>query len=180
MTEQNSHQPVPGLWDETSRAAVRVLKDIDFELAYLALLTREGLKPLSSWVKPLDEPGRAALTQMGLHVERVHRKLRSGKAFDETIFGMVAAHLDIYTRHFRNRPVDKSAETVRIEGYLFGYPPCCIAQYIRQAYAPREFPMHQQEILLHWSCKGCVITPTLIPHYERIHRLVCDVATTSL
>ncbi|HPC95075.1 MAG TPA: hypothetical protein PLU87_09045 [Sedimentisphaerales bacterium] len=180
MTEQNSHTSVPFIRDQAVQAGIRTLKQVDFELAYLALLTREGLKPLSRWEKPLAEPGWAALTAMGLHVERVHRRLRSGKTFEETIFGKATAHLEIYAQHFRNRPVDKSAETVRIEGYLFGYPPCCIAQYIRQAYAPHDFPVDQQKILFHWSCKGCVITPTLIPHYERIHRLVCDVATTSL
>lgn len=174
MTERSSHQRGPGKCDRAIQADIRALKNIDFELAYLALLTHEGLKPLSRWEKPLGEPGQAVLTRMGLHVERVHRKLRSGKAFDETIFGRSAAHLEIYAQHFRNRAVDKSAETVRIEGYLFGYPPCCIAQYIRQAYAPHEFPVDQQRILFHWSCRGCVITPTLIPHYERIHRFVCD------
>jgi hypothetical protein len=175
MTDPNRCQNIKERPDEAIEPDVRLLKRIDFELAYLALLTREGLKPLSRWEKPLDEAALTALRNMDLHVERIGRRLRSGKAFEETIFGRAAAHLVIYAEHFRNRPVDKSAETVRVEGFLFGYPPCCIAQYIKQPYAPHEFPMQQQEILFHWSCKGCVITPSLMPHYERIHRLACDI-----
>ncbi len=44
---------------------VRALKEIDFELAYLALLTCEGLKPLSRWEKPLDDNGLELLRQTG-------------------------------------------------------------------------------------------------------------------
>ena len=160
--------------DKAIEPDIRLLKSVDFELAYLAMLTREGLKPLSRWQEPLDESAWNALKNMDLSVERIERKLRSGKRFEEKIFGRTAAHLEIYAEHFRDRPVDKSAETVRLEGFLFGYPPCCIAQYIKQPYAPHEFPMQQQEILCHWSCKGCIITPSLMPHYERIHRLVCN------
>lgn len=175
MTDQSNRQDTLRPWDEAVEANIRVLKNLDFELAYLALLTREGLKPLSRWEKPLDEPILTALRGMDLRVERIQRKLRSGKTFHETIFGRAAAHLEIYAEHFRNRAVDKSAETVRVEGFLFGYPCCCVAQYIKQPYAPHEFPMQQQEILFHWSCRGCVITPSLIPHYERVHRLARDV-----
>jgi hypothetical protein len=175
MTNPNDRQPTRRKWGEATTTDIRVLKDVDFELAYLALLTREGLKPLSRWEKALGELPWSILGKMGLHVERIQRKLRSGKVFDETVFAGAAAHVEIYAEHFRNRPVDKSAETVRIEGYLFGYPPCCIAQYIKQPYAPHEFPTQQRDILFHWSCKGCLITPSLIPHYERIHRLLCDI-----
>lgn len=175
MTDHSNLQSMQKPWNEAVEAHVRALKQIDFELAYLALLTREGLKPLSRWEKPLDEPVLASLRAMHLHVETIQRKLRSGKAFHETVFGRATAHLDIYAEHFRDRAVDKSAETVRVEGYLFGYPPCCVAQYIKRPYAPHDFPMQEQEILFHWSCKGCVITPSLIPHYERIHRLVLEI-----
>ena len=151
--------------------AVRHLKAVDFELAYLALLTREGLKPLSRWEKPLDGPGLEALGQLGLQSRQVPRIVRNSKAFTETIFSATPAYLDVYVSHFENLPVDRSAETVRIEGFLFGYPPCCVAQHIRQAYAPNEFPTHKHEILFHWTCKGCIVTPLLTPAYERLHRL---------
>jgi len=154
------------------QATIRDLKAVDFELAYLALLTREGIKPLSRWEKPTDDRTLLALRGMGLYTERIRRKVRLGKAFDETIFSRTCMHLEIYAAHFRDRPVDKSAETVRVEGFLFGYPPCCVSHYVRRPYAPHEFPMQQQAILFHWTCRGCVITPSLIPYYERIHRIL--------
>lgn len=172
MTDQDKPMDVQPIWDGKIEAKIRALKAVDFELAYLALLTYEGIKPLSRWEKPTDDRTLVALRGMGLHTERVRRKVRSGKAFDETIFSRTCMPLEIYAEHFRDRPVDKSAETVRVEGFLFGYPPCCVSQYVRQPYAPHEFPMQQQEVLFHWSCRGCVITPSLIRHYERIHRIV--------
>ncbi len=123
--------------------ALRYLKTVDFELAYLALLTREGLKPLSRWEKSLEKPGLEALEQSGLQVRQVSRTVRTGKAFTETIFSRTPAYREAYASHFDNLPVDKSAETVRIEGFLFGYPPCCVAQYVRQPYAPNELPIYE-------------------------------------
>jgi len=157
--------------DTAMAKAIRHLKAVDFELAYLALLTREGLKPLSRWEKALDGRGLKALGQLGLQTRQVPRIVRNSEAFTETIFSTTPAYLEVYASHFENLPVDKSAETVRIEGFLFGYPPCCVAQCIRQPYAPNDFPMHKQEILFHWTCKGCIVTPLLTPAYERIHRL---------
>jgi len=158
--------------DPAARDSIRVLKAIDFELAYLALLTLQGLKPMSRWEKPMDEPGLEALKQLGLHPQPIRRTVRMGTAFEETIFGLARGYLQAYANHFANQPVDKSAETVRIEGFLFGYPPCCVAQYVKQHYAPNEFPTHKQETLFHWACKGCQITPLLVPAYEEVRRLV--------
>lgn len=160
--------------DPATLAAIRHLKAIDFELAYLALLTREGVKPISRWEKPLDEPALEAFQQLGLLTRPVRRRVRTGQAFIETIFGRTPAYLEIYARHFENLPVDKSAETVRIEGFLFGYPPCCVAQYIKHPYAPNEFPAEKREILFHWTCEGCILTPLLTPLYERLHQLTCQ------
>ena len=157
--------------DGAVRTALAVLGQVDFELAYLALLTREGVKPVSRWEKPLAESAAEALEQMGLLTRQVARTVRTGKAFTETIFGRAPAYLEAYAQHFEGQPVDKSAETVRIEGFLFGYPPCCVAQYIKRSYAPNEFPTHKREILFHWTCKGCIITPLLVPLYERVYHL---------
>ncbi len=172
MIPRNSQEGMRIELDPGTTAAVRRLKSIDFELAYLAVLTREGLKPLSRWEKALDQPGRDGLERLGLLTRQVHRTIRTGNAFTETIFSKTLGYINVYAEHFDGRPVDKSAETVRIEGFLFGYPPCCIAQYIKHPYAPNEFPTQKREILFHWSCEGCVITPLLIPPYERLHQLV--------
>lgn len=158
--------------DPTMLAAIQHLRTIDFELAYLALLTREGVKPISRWEKALDEPALEALREAGLLTRQVHRRVRTGQAFTETIFGRTSPYLEVYAQHFEDLPVDKSAETVRVEGFLFGYPPCCVAQYIKHPYAPHEFPVQKQEILFHWTCEGCILTPLLMPLYERIYQIV--------
>ena len=57
---------------------LRGLKEIDFELAYLALLTREGLKPMSRWEKPPSGNEREPLARMGLITSQVRRTVRTG------------------------------------------------------------------------------------------------------
>lgn len=63
MTAPISQKGIQIQSDAVGLTALRHLKTLDFELAYLALLTREGLKPLSRWEKPLDPSGLDALQQ---------------------------------------------------------------------------------------------------------------------
>ncbi|MBN2269454.1 MAG: hypothetical protein JXN61_02510 [Sedimentisphaerales bacterium] len=158
--------------DVESRKAKRCLKalsQIDFELAYLAALTAQGLKPLSRWEKPLADHALRQLCGLGLLAEQVRRTVKTGKEVIETIFSLAPGHIDLYKQRFDNTPIDKSAATQRFEGFLFGYPPCCIEQYIRQAYAPNNLPEEDQKILFHWACKGCAVTPTFLPAYRAVH-----------
>ena len=158
--------------DARTREHIRTLKRIDFELAYLALLTVEGLKPLSRWEKPLAEESLDALQQMGLQTRLVRRTVKDGKSVIEAVFGRTPAYLETYVDRFANRPVDKDPETARLEGFLFGYPPCCVEQYAREPYAANDLPEETQKILFHWACKGCPVTPLLLPPYHRAHRLI--------
>jgi hypothetical protein len=148
------------------------LKEIDFELVYLAILTCEGIKPLSRWEKPLDDRGLGLLQQLGLLTKQITRTVKTGAEVIETIFGRAPGYIQLYEQCFANTPVDKSAQTQRFEGFLFGYPPCCIEQYIRQPYAPNNLPPEDQKILFHWACKDCKITPILLPAYKRVHNLL--------
>ena len=147
---------------------LKTLKAIDFELAYLALLTREELKPLSRWEKPLDEKGLEILRRLGLKTKQIRRKVKTGDDVIETIFSRSSACLELYEQRFANTPVDKSAETQRFEGFLFGYPPCCIEQYIIKPYARNDLTDHQRKILFHWACNHCTVTPLLLPAYEKV------------
>ena len=90
----------------------------------------------------------------------------------ETVLGLAAGSLDVYEHRCAGRPVDKSAETVRFEGYVFGYPPCCVEQYVTQPYRPNGLPKEQQEILFHWACPGCKITDLLLPLYQQVYDAV--------
>ena len=153
---------------------LQALKEIDFELAYLALLTYEGLKPLSRWEKPLDEKGLEILRRLGLKTKQIRRKVKTGEDVIETIFSRSSTCLELYEQRFANTPVDKSAETQRFEGFLFGYPACCTDQYIRKPYAPNNIPADDQRILFHWACGNCKITPVLLPAYRRAYDLLTN------
>lgn len=151
---------------------LRALKDIDFELAYLALLTWEGLKPLSRWEKPLDDAGLGPLEQAGLLTKQIRRTVKTGKTVIETIFSRTLAYIQLYQESFGDAPIDKSAHAQRLEGFLFGYPSCCIEQYIRKPYAPNNLTDEEQKILFHWACWDCKVTPMLLPAYKSVHDLL--------
>ncbi|MBN1975293.1 MAG: hypothetical protein JW787_16755 [Sedimentisphaerales bacterium] len=154
---------------ESSLAA---LKQIDFELAYLALLTREGVKPLSRWEKPLEDKEMELLGAIGLQTKRIARTVRAGRGVSESIFSRSPAYIDLYTKRFENKPIEKSVETQRFEGFLFGYPPCCIEQYILKPYAANNLAEKDQKILFHWACSGCKITPFLLDSYRKTAGLI--------
>ena len=153
-------------------STLRALKEIDFELAYLALLTYEGLKPLSRWEKTLDQNGIELLHRMDMVTKQIRRKVKTGDSVVETIFSRSPAYIGLYERRFANTPVDKSAETQRIEGFLFGYPPCCIEQYIIKPYVPDNLTDNQRRILFHWACNNCTVTPLLLQAYEKAYNML--------
>ncbi len=148
------------------------LKSIDFELAYLAALTCEGLKPLSRWEKPLDQEGLKLLQQLGLLTKQITRTVKTGKKITETIFSKTPAYIQLYEQRFANTPIDKTPKIQQFEGFLFGYPACCVDRYIERLYAPNDLPPEDQKILFHWSCKNCHITPLLLSAYKRIYNLL--------
>ena len=76
----------------------------------------------------------------------------------------------IYEERFGNKPIDKSAATVRFEGFLFGFPPCCVDKYIKKPYDKNTIAEQEQKILFHWACKNCKISPILLPVYENIYK----------
>ncbi len=152
--------------------SAKALKEINFDLAYLALLTREGIKPLSRWEKPLDSAGLKLLEQLGLLTKEIRRAVKTGKEIIETIFSRLPGYIQLYQERFADTPIDKSPETQRLEGFLFGYPACCVDAYIRRPYAPNRVAEQDQKILFHWACKDCKITPLLLPAYKKLHDLL--------
>ncbi len=174
MGDKYSAERNPARDGENLESDLRALKAIDFELAYLALLTREGLKPLSRWEKPLDEDGLELLHRMGLLTARICRTVKTGDEVVEIIFGRSPACIGLYEQQFENTPVDKSAETQRFEGFLFGYPPCCIEEYIRSPYSENDLPEEDRKMLFHWACKNCNVTPLLLKAYKKVYNVLND------
>jgi len=151
---------------------VNSLKKYDPQLAYLAVLTACGLKPLSRWEKPLDQNQLDLMHQLSLQTASVRRTVQNGKEIFETVFSRTPAYIELYQSRFTDSPIDKSAPTQHLEGFLFGFPPCCVDQYTKTPYAKNNLTSGDQAILFHWACKDCPITPSLLPQYQKIHQYI--------
>lgn len=153
------------------KRCLRALRDIDFELVYLAALTCEGLKPLSRWERPLEQEQLKLLQQLGLLTKQIIRTVKTGKEVTETIFSASPGYIRLYEHRFGGTPIDKSAATIHFEGFLFGFPSCCVDEYIRHPYIKNGLDPEKQKILFHWACRNCEMTPLLLPAYQDIHRI---------
>jgi len=146
------------------------LRHLEFELAYLSLLTREKLKPLSRWEKPLGGEAVEALQALGLKTRAVDRTVRTGKPVRELLLSTDEECLEAYARGFAGSPVRCDYETICVEGRLFGYPACCVESYAAKGYVKNSLPRRDQRILFHWACPQCEVTPLLLPEYRRVYR----------
>jgi hypothetical protein len=168
LEEINNRDDTFPLWNDP----LRELKQIDEQLAFLVLLTLEGIKPLSRWEKTLTTEQMELLKRYGLHVTQIRRTVLTGREVIETVFSKTQGYIEVYKARWDGSPIDKSPETVRFEGFLFGYPPCCVEAYIQNTYAPNTTNPEQQKHLFHWTCKNCKITPLMLPMYQRIYTFI--------
>jgi len=157
------------------RRGLSVLKSHDFQLAFLALLILEGVKPAGRWEKTLAPGLRGELKSLGLAVGVVKRFAQSGLELEETLFARVPERLQVYAARFDRRVIDKSAATRRFEGDFFGYPSCCVEAFIQQPYAKNGLARKHQAILFHWACPGCRATTELFEDYKRLHRALVEI-----
>ncbi|NIW79034.1 MAG: hypothetical protein GWN16_06025, partial [Calditrichae bacterium] len=127
---------------------------------------------MSRWEKPLNEPLQRWLRQQGLKVDTIPRKTLIGKEISETIFSASHNYLDFYRRKFYNSLLDKSPHSQHLEGFLFGYPACCVEQFIRQPYVKNNFSGKDQQKLFHWACPDCRSTQELLSYYRPIYEEV--------
>jgi hypothetical protein len=150
------------------------IKVNDFEFFYLVELTRQKIKPLSRWEKPLDNETQLWLQHQGFYVESIPRKTLAGKRIYETVFSTSRRCTDLYQRKFQNEFLNNNKQTQSLEGFLFGYPSCCVQQFIRRPYLSNNLNHKQQSLLFHWACPDCRVTPELIPYYQQIHDRISE------
>lgn len=148
---------------------------LEFDLAYLALLTQNGLKPLSRWEGVVPHGIEDVMDEMGLEVAYVRRRLQNGQSTTEFIFSKSEAHLDLYLQRFNESLIDKSLETQRLEGFLFGFPPCCVESFAHFGYRPNGLKPEDQKLLFHWACPHCRVTPLLLPWYRQAHQRCAEI-----
>ncbi len=146
----------------------------DFEFYYLAELTRQKIKPLSRWEKKLPENACRWLKHNGLSVETTPRKTLSGKDVVETIFSTSTNYLDLYQRRFNHTLINMRAENQRLEGFLFGYPSCCVEKFIKHPYSANNLNQEEKSLLFHWACTDCRSTNDLIPYYQNVFNDVSE------
>jgi hypothetical protein len=147
-----------------------MLKQFEFDLSYLIMLTSEGLKPSSRWEKAVPQGLEQAIEEQSLQTAYVRRKLQNGNTTTELIFSPSETYPELYLRRFDNTLIDKSIETQRFEGFLFGFPPCCVESFAAAGYQTNEIDAEDQRLLFHWACPHCQISPLLVPEYRRIYR----------
>jgi hypothetical protein len=142
----------------------------DFEFYYLIELTRQRIKPLSRWEKPITRKQNKWLRQTGLKKDAILRFSQNGNRLYETIFSHSSHYLDFYRRRFSGKVLDRSESTQRVEGFLFGYPSCCVNQFIQKPYQANFLEKGKQQKLFHWACPNCRMTPELLLYYLPIHQ----------
>jgi hypothetical protein len=142
------------------------------ELLYLAMLTAEGVKPLSRWEGAVTPHQWQALTRLGMQVAAVHRPTEWGHIVTHVIFSRDPARLEAHRAAFDGLPVRFDPQRMRREGLDFGYPPCCVEAFVEHGYQSNGLTREDQDLLFYWACPGCAETRRLLPAYRRIHRRV--------
>jgi transcription elongation factor Elf1 len=140
-----------------------------FEFYYLAELTLQKIKLLSRWEAMLDKKSLIWLKRKGFHLDLIPRKTMLGKTVYETVFSTSSRYVDFYKRKFYNSQLKKTEASQRLEGFLFGYPSCCVNQFIMQPYSHNSLSKDRQKRLFYWACLNCRVTPELIPYYDSVY-----------
>lgn len=141
----------------------------DEEFHYLALLTAEGIKPLSRWEMGLDNDQLYSLKRLGLQVSTLTRSTEWGRMVIHIIFSRQPSILQQHRAAFAGTPLTRARQSVRKEGLDFGYPSCCVQAFAENGYQINGFSAQDQGILFHWACPDCKKTRHLLPEYRRIY-----------
>ena len=103
-----------------------------------------------------------------LDVQILSRTVRIGRGVQEAIFSCLPGYLGVYQNRYQEQPITKSPATTRFEGFLFGFPPCCVDAFLQAPYKQNALSSEDQKILFHWACSDCQITPILLTFYRKL------------
>jgi hypothetical protein len=142
----------------------------DFELFYLTELTRRKVKPLSRWEKPLDLSVIEWIKNQGLMVESIPRYTLLGRKIYETVFSASSRYVDYYRKAFSGKQLNQSIHTQKLEGFLFGYPSCCVNAFLQKPYQKNGLRIPEQCLIFHWACPNCRVTRSLLADYRPAHQ----------
>ena len=142
------------------------LRNIEFDLLYLGLLTKAQIKPLSRWEGEFGGTEIRAMKSLGLKTESVERCLDSGRAHEELVFSRDKGLVGSYTRAFMKKPISHSREAATLEGRLFGFPDCCVRSFADLGHLPSGLSDADQQLLFHRACPDCETTRELLPAYR--------------
>ncbi len=142
---------------------------IEFQLFYLGFLTKEKIKPLSRWEKRINKNQLRFLEELGLKIDLIPRKVLTGKTVYETIFSMKSRYLKYYKKHFYMKNITHNMDEKKKEGFLFGYPSCCVNNFVYNGYNCSNYIPDEQKIFFHHICPDCRVTPSLKPYYKKIY-----------
>jgi hypothetical protein len=157
--------------DKEGRAMNRseALSRLPFELAYLALLTSYRIKPLSRWEMPLSPESIETLDSLGLEVAGIERYTVFGRRLRRAVLSTRPRYIAAYRKRFAGKRLRSSPRVIRLEGWFFGYPSCCVRHFIEKPYESNGLRSEDQSILFHWACPDCASTTSLLGEYRRIY-----------
>ncbi|MGC8744092.1 MAG: hypothetical protein ACP5T0_09455 [Verrucomicrobiia bacterium] len=151
------------------------LKQLGFQLAYLALLTKNGIKPLSRWEDDLSPDSEIILTRLNLKTKRIVRFTHSGKPVVEHIFSISDKCLNLYENYFNYKMLDSSPLSIWLEGILFGYPSCCVENFIKNGYSRNNLDNATQGLLFHRACPNCKVSQILADNYRKVYESCLEI-----
>lgn len=141
-----------------------------FELALLTVLVMEGWKPLARWEHGLPAERCDDLAALGLRSRTIRRSTTAGTVVLETVISRDDGPIAVYAGCFDETPLRIDAAQARLEGWLLGFPPCCVMAYVEHGYAANGLAPATQAELFHWACPGCTITPRILPSLRDVTR----------
>ncbi len=160
------YEPQQEIWGDVPLGDM--FSDLD-PFIYLLKLVELGLKPLGQWAGPLTEKQQAMLAGSGLARGVLRRLPPEGGEIVVTIFSRDAALVRQHVNAFDGASLISSPERLRLEGAHFGYPSCCVENFIMHGQKPNGLPPEVQGLLFHWACPDCVPSRQLAESYRVVY-----------